>query len=216
MDQQWTEVENYLDDLFAPHDPDLDAALRDSDAAGLSRINVSATHGKFLHVLAQGRKRVLEIGTLGGYSTIWMARALPADGRLVTLEANEQHAGIARANIERAGLDEVVEVRVGPALETLPELLGEEPFDLVFIDADKAGYPDYLPWTLELTQPGSIIVADNVVRRAAVTDSDDESVRGIKRFNEMLAAEPAVSATVLQTVGARGHDGLAIATVLGS
>lgn len=215
MDQQSTEMENHLAELFAPNDPDLDATLRASDAAGLPRINVSATHGKFLHVLALGRRRVLEIGTLGGYSTIWMARALPAGGRLVALEASEDNAAVAGSNVERAGLGEVVDIRVGNALETLPDLRDEEPFDFVFIDADKGGYPDYLRWALELTRSGSMVVADNVVRWAAVAEKDeDESARGIKRFNEMLAAEPGVSATVLQTVGARGHDGMAVATVL--
>jgi predicted O-methyltransferase YrrM len=172
-----------------------------------------------LQLLAQacGARNILEIGTLGGYSTIWLARALPAGGRLITLESEPKHAEVARANIARAGLAGVVEVRLGRALETLPQIAVEKrsPFDFVFIDADKARYPDYLPWAIKLSRPGSLIVADNVVRKGAVIDAanTDANVQGARRFNEMLAAEPRVSATAVQTVGSKGHDGLALAIV---
>lgn len=220
---QWTAVDSYLADLFVGSDPALDAALAASDAAGLPQIAVSPTHGKLLHLLARsvmtnsgpGARKILEIGTLGGYSTIWLARALPADGRLITLEFNPKHAEVARANIARAGLAGKVEVQAGKALDTLPSLVAEAPFDLVFIDADKEGYCDYFAWSLKLTRPGSLIVADNVVRKGAVTDpaSPDAMVQGIRRFNQMLAAEPRVAATAIQTVGVKGYDGFAIAVV---
>lgn len=214
MDEQ-AKLDAYFNELFAPHDEALQGSLRDSEAAGLPQINIAPTTGKLLHVLAQGRRRVLEIGTLGGYSAIWMARALPADGRLLSLEVDEHHAEVARKNLDRAGVGEVTEVRVGPAQETLPGLADEEPFDLVFIDADKSGYPDYLTWALKLTRPGSLIIADNVVRWARADQPDDDWSRGIRRFNDLLAAEPGVAATAVQTVGAGGQDGFAIATVLG-
>jgi predicted O-methyltransferase YrrM len=217
--EQWTAVDRYLTDLFVPPDSALDAALWDSAAAGLPAINVSPNQGKLLHLLArlQGAHAILEIGTLGGYSTIWLARALPADGRLVTLESDARHADVARANIARAGLADVVELRLGPALETLPQLAaeGHGPFDLIFIDADKPSYPDYFAWSLRLSRRGSLIVADNVVRNGAVIDpaSDDPRVQGARRFNELLAAEPRVSATAIQTVGSKGYDGFALALV---
>ena len=219
---QWATVDRYLADLFVPHDPALDAALASSDAAGLPAIQVSATQGKLLHLLARmcGARRVLEVGTLGGYSTIWLARALPpaaAGGRLVTLEADARHAEVARENLARAGLAGVVEVVVGPALQSLPRLAAEGagPFDLVFLDADKVSYPDYLEWSLRLSRRGTVIVADNVVRKGAVTDAagTDPNVVAVRRFNELLAREPRVSATVVQTVGAKGHDGFALAVV---
>jgi predicted O-methyltransferase YrrM len=215
----WTAIDEYIDDLFVHPDAALDAALEASDAAGLPRIAVSPSQGKTLHILARlGRaRRILEIGTLGGYSAIWMGRALPHDGRLITLEADAKHADVARGNIARAGLDDVVEVRLGRALDTLPALAGDgsAPFDLVFIDADKAAYPDYLHWSLELTKPGSLIVADNVIRHGRIldTETDDADVVGTRRFNELLAAEPRVTATVIQTVGVKQHDGFAIAIV---
>jgi predicted O-methyltransferase YrrM len=222
---QWTAVDRYLADLFVGSDPALDAALDASDAAGLPQIAVSPTHGKLLHILARsvmtnggpGARKILEIGTLGGYSTIWLARALPAGGRLISLEANPKHAEVSRANIARAGLAGKVEVRVGKALDTLPTLTSEAPFDLVFIDADKEGYCDYLAWSLKLTRPGSLIVADNVVRKGAVADpaSPDSMVQGVRRFNQMLATEPRVAATAIQTVGCKGYDGFAIAAVVG-
>jgi predicted O-methyltransferase YrrM len=216
---QWTAVDRYLTDLLVPADAALEAALRDSAAAGLPAINVSPNQGKLLYLLArlQGARTVLEIGTLGGYSTIWLARALPAGGRLVTLEADAKHAEIARANIARAGLADIVELRLGPALETLPQLAaeGRGPFDLIFIDADKESYPDYLAWSLRLSRRGSLLVADNVVRKGAVLDpvSDDPRVQGARRFNELLGAEPRVSATAIQTVGSKGYDGFALALV---
>ena len=216
---QWTAVDRYLNDLLVPPDDALDAALRDSAAAGLPAISVSPSQGKFLHLLAriQGARSILEVGTLGGYSTIWLARALPADGRLITLEFDAKHAEVARKNLARAGLDGIVEVRLGRAIETLPQLEreGRGLFDLVFIDADKVSTPDYFSWALRLTRRGSVIIVDNVVRKGAVTDvnSTDASVQGIRRFNEMLAAERRVDATAIQTVGSKGYDGFAIALV---
>jgi predicted O-methyltransferase YrrM len=217
---QWTAVDRYITDLLVPPDSALDAALQASAAAGLPAINVAPNQGKFLMLLAQiqGARSILEIGTLGAYSTIWLARALPADGRLITLEADPKHAEVARANIARAGLANLVEVRLGPALETLPRLAaeGSGPFDLIFIDADKPGYPDYFRWALKLSRRGSVIVADNVVREGEVIDpaSADPRVQAMRRFNEVLAAEPRVSATEIQTVGSKGHDGFALALVV--
>jgi predicted O-methyltransferase YrrM len=216
---QWSAVDSYIADLFLAPDPALEAALASSAAAGLPTINVSPTQGKLLHVLArvQGARRILEIGTLGGYSTIWLARALPADGRLITLEIDPRHAEVARANISRAGLAGVVEIRLGPALDTLPKLVseGRGPFDLIFIDADKPGYADYLKWSLKLARRGTLIIGDNVVRKGAVADpgSKDENVQGIRKFNEVLAAEKRVTTTVIQTVGSKGYDGLALILV---
>ena len=219
--EQWTEVDRYFTDLLLPPDAALEGALEASAAAGLPSINVSPTQGKLLHLLARGQRArtILEIGTLGGYSTIWLARALPAGGRLVTLEAEPRHAEVARVNIARAGLAAVVELRLGPALETLPQLAaeGRGPFDLIFIDADKPGYADYFRWALKLSRVGSMIIADNVVRSGAVANaaSADARVQGVRRFTEVLAAEPRVSATVIQTVGGKGYDGFAIAIVTG-
>jgi predicted O-methyltransferase YrrM len=216
---QWTAVDRYVTDLFVAPDPALENALATSAAADLPAINVSPAQGKLLHLLARARgaRNILELGTLGGYSTIWLARALPAGGRLITLEANPKHAAVARANIAHAGLTRVVELRLGRAIETLPQLAAEKlgPFDLIFIDADKPGYPDYLFWALELSQPGSLIIADNVVRNGEVANavSIDPNVQGVRRYNALLAAEPRVTATVLQTVGSKGYDGLAVALV---
>jgi predicted O-methyltransferase YrrM len=215
--QQWDAVDEYFSGLVVGKDPALDAALEDSDAAGLPQIAVSPTHGKLLHLLAtlRGARRILEIGTLGGYSTIWLARALPADGELVTLEYSAKHAEVARANLDRAGLADRVEVRVGAALDTLPTLDG--PFDLVFIDADKPNNPDYVRWALRLTRPGSVIVVDNVVRGGRVADPDDTdpAVVGTRRVTELLATEPTLDATMIQTVGSKGYDGFAVALVTG-
>jgi predicted O-methyltransferase YrrM len=217
--EQWTAVDRYITDLLVPPDPALGAALQASAAAGLPPINVSPNQGKLLWLLArvQGARTILEVGTLGGYSTIWLARALPADGRLITLEADPNHAEVARANIARAGLADVVELRLGQALDSLPRLAdeGRRPFDLIFIDADKPSYPDYLAWALKLSRRGSLIIADNVVRKGAVVDaaSDDPAVQGVRRFNELLAAEPRLSATAIQTVGSKGYDGFALALV---
>lgn len=220
--ERWFDVDRYINGLFVADDPALDEALEASANAGLPAIQVSPSQGKLLHVLARscGARRILEIGTLGGYSTIWLARALPPGGLLVTLESEVRHAEVARANIARADIDATVEVRVGRALDTLPQLVteGAGPFDLVFLDADKENYPDYLEWSLQLTAPGSLIVADNVVRGGKVVDrnSDDSAVRGVRRFNEWLSSDPRVAATVVQTVGSKGHDGLAFAVVTGA
>jgi predicted O-methyltransferase YrrM len=217
---QWTDVDTYFDKQLVEHDAALESALEVSAEAGLPRINVTPTQGKFLHLLArlQGARRILEIGTLGGYSTIWLARALPDEGHLVTLEAVAKHAQIAEANIARAGLDDIVEIRLGPALETLPKLAeeGKGPFDLTFIDADKERNPEYFRWAIELSHPGSVIIVDNVVRQGSVTDetSTDADVKGVRRFFELLASEPRVTGTALQTVGSKGWDGFAIALVL--
>ncbi|MFD7067963.1 O-methyltransferase [Streptomyces sp. NPDC059913] len=220
-DARWAEVDGYFNGLLVGPDEVLDAAVAASEAAGLPAIQVAANQGKLLNLLTrlQGARRVLEIGTLGGYSTIWLARALPEGGKVVTLEADPAYAEVARANVERAGLGQVVEVRVGRALDTLPELAAEEPepFDVVFIDADKPSNPEYLAWSLKLTRPGSLIIADNVVRDGEVADatSDDPKVRGVRRFTELVAAEPRLSATALQTVGEKGYDGLMMALVTG-
>jgi Predicted O-methyltransferase len=217
--EKWTAVDEYVSGLLAPHDDALDAALRGSDEAGLPVIQVSPPQGKLLQLLVQalGARTVLEFGTLGGYSTIWLGQALPADGRLITLEASPEYAEVARKNIARAGLGDIVELRVGPALETLPQLdaEGAGPFDLTFIDADKANTPDYFAWALEHSRPGGLIIADNVVRAGALADadSDDPTIPAQRRFHEMLAAEPRVSATTIQTVGGKGYDGFTIALV---
>jgi len=216
----WSAVDDYFADLLVPPDAALDAALEASDAAGLPTIAVAPNIGKLLHMLARskGARRILEIGTLGGYSTIWLARALPADGRLITLDFDPRHTEIARANIARAGLGQLVEQRGGPAKETLAQLVesGEEPFDFIFIDADKESYTDYLEWSLKLSRVGTMIVADNVVRAGKVRDaaSSDPLVQGVRRFLDRLAGEPRVTATAIQTVGIKGHDGLAFALVI--
>lgn len=216
--EQWEQVDKYLSDLFTPSDPVLDETLRSSDAAGLPQIAVSANQGKLLMLLAKscGAKNILEIGTLGGYSTIWLGRALPVDGKLISLEYSQKHADVARANIKRAGLESKVEVRVGAAIDTLPKLAQEGlRFDFIFIDADKQGYCDYLDWSLKLSRPGTLIIADNVVRDGEVANpkSTDEMVIGIQRFNKKLAAEKRVSASAIQVVGSKGYDGLAFAVV---
>ncbi|MER7619896.1 O-methyltransferase [Streptomyces sp. NPDC126503] len=218
---QWSEVDTYVTDLLAPADEALTAALADSTAAGLPEIAVAPNQGKFLHLLAlvQGARKILEIGTLGGYSTIWLARALPADGTLTTLEYDPKHADVARANIARAGLDKQVEVRTGAALDTLP-LLDQEgagPFDLVFVDADKVNNPHYVSWALKLSRPGSLIVVDNVVRdgKVATPHPDDPAITGTREMFELVAREPRLDATALQTVGTKGYDGLLIARVTG-
>jgi predicted O-methyltransferase YrrM len=216
----WDDVDAYFASLLSPEDEALTAALRDSDAAGLPHINVAPNQGKLLQLLAriQGARRILEIGTLGGYSTIWLGRALPADGRLVTLEYDAKHAQVARGNLARAGLDKITEVRVGPALESLPKLAEEqpEPFDLVFIDADKVNNPHYVEWALKLTRPGSLILLDNVVRGGRVTEagSEDPSVRGTRAAPELIASHPKLSGTAVQTVGSKGYDGFALARVV--
>lgn len=218
-DDVWTAVDLHLEELFGPPDPALDGALARSDDAGLPAIAVSPMHGRLLHVLAlaRGARRILEIGTLGGYSTIWLARALPPGGRLVTLEHASAHAEVARANLEAAGLADRVEVRVGAALDTLADLErdGVAPFDMVFIDADKPPYADYLEAVLRLSATGTLIVADNVVRGGGIVDADpdDPAVAGVRRFNAALADEPRVTGAVVQMVGTKGHDGMALAVV---
>ncbi|HSK44795.1 MAG TPA: O-methyltransferase [Candidatus Binatia bacterium] len=215
----WTTVDTYIADLFIGPDFALEAALDSSKAAGLPTINVSPAQGKLLNLLArvQGARKILELGTLGGYSTIWLARALPPEGRLISLEIDPKRAEIARANIARAEMANVAEIRVGRAIDSLQQLVAEDrgPFDLIFIDADKPGYADYLKWSLKLSRPGTLIIADNVVRKGAVADraSADENVQGIRKFNEVLAAEKRVTTTVIQTVGCKGYDGLALILV---
>ncbi|ATW48296.1 O-methyltransferase [Streptomyces xantholiticus] len=218
---QWQAVDAYISDLLVPEDDALAEALTASDAAGLPRINVAPNQGKLLHLLArvQGARTALEIGTLGGYSTIWLARALPADGRLISLEYDPAHAEVARANIARAGLDKVVEVRTGAALDTLPRIAAEPgagPFDLVFIDADKRNNARYVEWALRLTRPGSVIIVDNVVRGGAVVDgsSEDPSIVGTREMFELVAREARLEATAVQTVGVKGYDGMLVARVI--
>jgi predicted O-methyltransferase YrrM len=219
--EQWNAVDRYFTDQLAPADDALSAALAASDSAGLPAINVAPNQGKLLHLLArvQGARTILEIGTLGGYSSIWLARALPEDGRLISLEFDPTHAEVARGNLARAGLGKIAEVRTGPALETLPELLAEGagPFDFVFVDADKPNNPHYLEWALKLTRPGSVIVVDNVVRGGTIADPDstDPTVLGTRRMIEQMAENPRLSATAVQTVGVKGYDGFALARVLG-
>ena len=212
---QWSAVDDYLVGALLPPDAALDAALADSDAAGLPQIAVAPNQGKLLMLLAQscGARRILEIGTLGGYSTIWLARALPPDGRLVSLEYDPKHAEVARKNLARAGFTERAEVRVGRGVDLLPQVEG--PIDFAFIDADKASNPDYFAGALRLSRPGSLIVVDNVVRGGAVTDAKgDANVQGIRRMNAMIAAEPRVTATAVQTVGSKGWDGFCLIRVV--
>ena len=212
----WTAVDDYFAGLLLPPDDTLAAAQAASTAAGLPAISVAANQGKMLELLARlrGARRILEVGTLGGYSTIWLARALPADGQLVTLEFSPAHAAVARANLDRAGFADRVEIHVGPALETLARLTGA--FDLIFIDADKENYAAYFDWAVRLARPGTLIIADNVVRGGGVVDPshEDPRVQGIRRFVERLAADSRVSATAVQTVGSKGYDGFILALVV--
>lgn len=220
MDKQlWAAVDQYTADLLIPPDPALSAALKASEAAKLPSINVSASQGKLLMLLARlaHASQILEIGTLGGYSSIWLARALPPAGRLITLEAHPKHAEVARSNIARAGLASQVDVRLGDARASIQDLVaeGSGPFDLIFIDADKQSIPYYLEWSLKLARTGTLIIVDNVVRDGALIDasSDDPNVRGARKMHEMLAAEPRLSATTIQTVGSKGYDGFTVALV---
>jgi len=218
--EQWTAVDRFIDDNLVASDAALDRALKTSAAAGLPPIAVTPSQGKLLNLLARAicARTILELGTLGGYSTIWLARALAPGGRLVTLEANPAYAQVAATNITAAGLSDIVDVRTGNAHETLPELAAEkpDPFDLVFIDADKQSSPDYFTWALALSRPGSLIITDNVIRDGAVidADSDDPSALGSRRLHALLGAEQRVSATTIQTVGAKGYDGFTLALVL--
>ncbi|MGO8950089.1 MAG: O-methyltransferase [Ktedonobacterales bacterium] len=218
---QWGEVDQYLAGLFVPPDPVLDAVLESAAAADLPPIHVSPNQGKLLYLLARAQHahQVLEIGTLAAYSTIWLARGLEPGGQLITLEIDPRHAEVARANLQRAGLESTVEVRLGPALASLEQLKasGSPPFDLVFIDADKPSTPDYVTWALELTHPGSLIIVDNIVRNGAVSDptSTDANIRGMRAALAQLAGNPQVVTTGIQTVGSKGYDGFAIALVTG-
>jgi predicted O-methyltransferase YrrM len=218
---RWTDVDEYLTDLLIPSDPALEAAIEDSDAAGLPAISVTPTQGKLLWLFARliGAHKILELGTLGAYSTIWLARALPESGRLITVEASPEHAKVATANLQRAGLSDRVQLRVGRGLDQLPILASEGvgPFDLIFIDADKVNTADYFVWALRLSRPGTLIITDNVIRKGAVADAEskDANVAGMRRFFEVLAKEKGVSATAIQTVGSKGYDGFALAIVNG-
>jgi predicted O-methyltransferase YrrM len=211
----WSKVDSYFSDLLAPSDSHLASALAENAAAGLPAHDVSATQGKMLALFARmaGASRILEIGTLGGYSTIWMARALPKGGKVVTIEANSHHAKVAKGNIIRAGLADLVDLHVGPALEILPSLDG--PFDLIFIDADKPNNPNYLRWALRLARPGAVIVGDNVVRGGAVVDasSEDANVQGVREFLQMMSDDSRLTCTAIQTVGEKGWDGFVLAIV---
>jgi predicted O-methyltransferase YrrM len=220
MQPTWTQVEDYLGDLLVPSEETLDAALAANEQAGLPSIDVSRMLGKFLHLLVKiaGARKVLEIGTLGGFSTIWLARALPEGGRVITLESEPHHADVATLNLHNAGVLDRVDMFVGLAADSLPilEASGEGPFDLIFIDADKESYPEYLDWALRLSHAGTVIVADNVVRDGKVADPacKDVRVQGVQRFLEKMAAEPRLSATALQCVGSKGYDGFALAVVV--
>jgi predicted O-methyltransferase YrrM len=216
----WTAIDEYINATLIPGDPVLEATLRSSTEAGLPQIQVTPSQGKLLHLLARSlnARNILEIGALGGYSTIWLARALAPGGKAITLEADAKHADVARANYARAGLTGSIELRLGPALRSLPQLAqqGRGPFDLSFLDADKGALAEYFDWALKLSRPGSMIIADNVIRHGQVVDaaSKDEDVQGVRRFNERVAKEPRVSATEIQTVGSKGHDGFALVLVL--
>ncbi len=219
-EQTWCAVDQYISDRLIPRQPALEAALATSAAEGLPEIQVSESQGKLLQLLVRmhGARRILELGTLGGYSTLWMAGGLPADGRLVTVEFEEKHAAVARTNIARAGLDKLVEIRVGPALDVLPQIAAEEPapFDFIFIDANKEDYPAYFTWALRLSRQGTVIIADNVVRQGGVLDPEhrDERVQAVRRLYDLIAAEPRVTATAIQTVGTKGYDGFVLALVI--
>jgi predicted O-methyltransferase YrrM len=218
--EKWAAVDDYLSATLVGADAALDAALADSVAAGLPAINVTPNQGKLLHLLARAQvaKSILEVGTLGGYSTIWLARALPPGGRLVTLECEPKYAAVAEANIARAGVADLVDLRLGRALDTLPKIAaeGRGPFDFIFIDADKPSNPEYFTWALRLAHRGSVIIVDNVIRDGAVVDahSADPSVQGVRRLHDLIAAEPRVSATAIQTVGGKGYDGFTLALVI--
>jgi predicted O-methyltransferase YrrM len=217
--RQWAAVDSYFEDLLLPANDALDATLQTNREAGLPSIDISPLLGRFLELLVRisGARRILEIGTLGGYSTIWLARALPADGHLITLELEPRHAEIARTNLQRAGVSDQVEIRLGRAGESLATLVTEkaQPFDFIFIDADKTGYPEYLGWSLKLSRPGTVIVADNLVRNGKVIEpaNPDPNIQGVRRFTELMAAEPRLRATVMQNVARRGYDGFSLAVV---
>ena len=215
----FSSVDNYISKLLLAPDPALTGTEAAIEAAGIPSISVSPNQGKFLHILARlcQAKKILEVGTLGGYSPIWMARALPENGKLITLEIDPTHAAVAQKNIERAGLEHIVDIRIGKAIDLLPELQanGAGPFDMIFIDADKPPYAEYFQWAIKLSRPGTLIVTDNVIREGKVLDPDnnDPMVAGARRFNQVLADSDAVTATIIQTVGSKEHDGMAIAIV---
>ncbi|HEV7404200.1 MAG TPA: O-methyltransferase [Chthoniobacteraceae bacterium] len=217
----WCDVDQYISDHLIPRQPALEAALAASAAAGLPGIQVSETQGKLLQLLVRmhGARRILELGTLGGYSTLWLAGGLPADGRLVTIEFEEKHAAVARANLARAGLEKIVDLHVGAALDVLPRIAAHDPapFDFIFIDANKEDYPEYFTWALRLSRKGTVIIADNVVRQGGVLDPEhtDPRVQAVRRLYDLLAAEPRVTATAIQTVGTKGYDGFVMALVIG-
>lgn len=217
MQQQWSAVDEYLVNSLIPDDPIFTKILANNSAAGLPAIDVAPNQGQFLQLLVQITQatRILEIGTLGAYSSVWMARALPADGKLVTLEASPHHAEIAKKNIQLAGLETVIELHLGPAVETLPKLAGHAPFDLIFIDADKPSNPIYLEWALKYSRPGTLIIGDNVVRNGGVTnpESNDPGIKGTRTFIELMGNNPRLTTTALQTVGSKGWDGFSIARV---
>jgi predicted O-methyltransferase YrrM len=219
VSDQWIQVDEYVASTVVHPDVALDKALAATAEAGMPAIAVSAPQGKLLHLIARviNARRILEIGTLGGYSTIWLARALPADGQVVTLELNDKHAGVARANVAAAGLEDRVAIRIGPALETLPKLEaeGQGNFDLTFIDADKVNIPAYFEWAVKLSHPGGVIIVDNVVRNGALIDaqSGDASVAGVRQLHELISTVDTVSATTIQTVGAKGYDGFTLAVI---
>ncbi len=220
MDDRWEAVDAYFEGALFGKDPVLEAVLEASRAGGLPEIAVAANQGMLLNILARsvGAQRILEVGTLGGYSSIWLARALPAGGKLITLEVEKKHADVARANFERAGLADKIELRLGRGIDLLPKLAAAKPrpFDLVFIDADKSGNADYFDWAMKLTRKGSLIIVDNVVRGGAVADprSSDASVKGVHRLVEHLKAEKRVMTTAIQTVGTKGYDGFTISVVI--
>lgn len=216
----WTAVDQYINQLLVPGDPELDSALEASAAANLPNIQVSPPQGKLLHIIARlvGARNILEIGTLGGYSTLWLARALPPGGRVLTLEASDKHADVATKNFARAGLSDVIELRRGKALDSLPRVAaeGRGPFDLIFIDANKSNMDEYFDWAVKLSRRGTAILSDNVIRHGGLIDatSEDEDIQGVRRFTERVAADSRVSATAIQTVGSKGYDGFALIVVL--
>ncbi len=216
----WSAVDDYIDGQLALNDAALEASIVANASGGLPAIDITASQGKLLQMLARlaGARRILEIGTLGGYSTIWLARALPADGRLITLEFDPSHAAVAKSNIERAGLSHIVEVRVGAALDSLPVIASrnEGPFDLFFIDADKVNNPNYLEWSIKLSRKGSVIIVDNVVREGGLADagSNDEAIIASRKVVEIIGRDPRLEGTVMQTVGTKGYDGFAVAIVV--
>ncbi|KAA8729372.1 O-methyltransferase [Ewingella americana] len=218
MSEKWQQVDSYIVDKLVGSDDTLDAILQNNARAGLPAHDVAPNQGKLLALFAQmvGAKRILEIGTLGAYSTVWLARALPEGGEVVTLEADQHHAQVARQNIELAGLQSRIKLHQGPALDTLPALIDSGPFDMIFIDADKPNNPHYLQWALKLSRPGTLIIGDNVVRDGEVVNpaSDDDRVQGVRSFFDLIAEEPRLSATALQTVGSKGWDGFLLARVL--